>query len=93
MDASVVSRLLAVILVFGLLAGVLWVLRRNRDRYLYGFRSSNPALVMSGELHLGIRQRLVLVHVEGRSLVVAVSPDRIQAVAQWGAPGGKSDEA
>jgi flagellar biogenesis protein FliO len=87
MDASDLSmRFGAALLVFGLLAAFLWLLRRYRDRYLYGSSSVDPAIRMCGEINLGLRQRLVLVHVEGRSLVLAVSPDRIQPVGEWAVP-------
>lgn len=76
----------AAIIVFGLLAAFLWLLRRNRDRYLYGSGSVNPAMQLRGEINFGLRQRLVLVHVEGRSLVLVVGPDRIQPVGEWAVP-------
>lgn len=76
----------AAIVVFGLLVAFLWLLRRNRDRYLYGSGSANPAIQLRGEVNFGLRQRLVLVHAEGRSLVLAVGPDRIQPVGEWAVP-------
>jgi flagellar biogenesis protein FliO len=87
MDASdLPMRFGAALLVFGLLAAFLWLLRRYRDRYLYGGGSADPAIQMRGEINLGLRQRIVLVHVEGRSLVLAVGPDRIQPIGDWGVP-------
>jgi len=77
----------AALVVFGLLALFLWLLRRYRDRYLYGSGSANPAIELCGEINIGLRQRLVLVHVEGRSLVLAVGPDRIQPLGEWVAQG------
>jgi flagellar biogenesis protein FliO len=87
MDAlDLPMRFGAALLVFGLLAAFLWLLRRYRDRYLYGGGSVDPAILMRVEINLGLRQRLVLVHVEGRSLVLAVGPDRIQPVGEWAVP-------
>lgn len=83
MNELLLSRLGAIALVLALLAGFLWLLRRYRDRYLYGSVESSRSLVLRGELNLGLRQRLVHVHVEGRSLVLAVSADRIQPVSEW----------
>jgi flagellar biogenesis protein FliO len=85
-----VSRLLAVVLVLGLLALSLFLLRRYRDRYLYGSQATDPAIKVCGELNLGIRQRVVLVHVEGRSLVLAVMADKVDVLAEWPVPEQKS---
>jgi flagellar biogenesis protein FliO len=77
----------AALVVFGLLALFLWLLRRYRDRYLYGIGmgngSADPVIQLRGEINLGLRQRVVLLRVEGRSLVLAVGPDRIHPLGEW----------
>jgi len=73
----------AALVVFGLLALFLWLLRRYRDRYLYGNGSADPVIQLRGEINLGLRQRVVLLRVEGRSLVLAIGPDRIHPLGEW----------
>jgi flagellar biogenesis protein FliO len=90
LEPVLVSRLLVVVLVLGLLALCLFLLGRYRDRYLYGSQATNPAIKVSGELNLGIRQRVVLLHVEGRSLVLAVMADKVEVLAEWPVPEHKN---
>jgi flagellar biogenesis protein FliO len=82
-DYSVLSSLLSAAGVFACLGLFLWLLRRYRRVWLHGAGRHDPKFDLQGELQVGIRQRVVLVKVEGRSLVLSVTPDRIGLLAEW----------
>ncbi|MGE0394803.1 MAG: FliO/MopB family protein [Vicinamibacterales bacterium] len=69
--------LLALAIVIALLTGVLWLLRRG----VAGRRAAGPLRVETA-LSLGERRTLVIVGVEGRRLLLGVTPASVALVAE-----------
>lgn len=79
--------LAALVVVIALLAAVLWVLRRG----VAAGRGAGPLRVETA-LSLGERRTLVIVGVEGRRLLLGVTPASVALVAEL-ARGDAFDEA
>lgn len=75
----------ALIIVFGLLGVLAWLARRGS---LPGGFVRRPATAMRVEsaLPLGDRRSLVVVQVEGRRLVIGMSPASVSLIAELAAP-------
>ncbi len=75
---------LALLLVLGLAAGFIWLLRRLQDRQA-GSRSVDPQsrITFVRALPLGPRERAVLVDVEGERLLLGVSAGGVSLLARW----------
>lgn len=71
--------LLALVVVIALLAAVLWVLRRG----VAARRTTGPLRVETA-LSLGERRTLVIVGVEGRRLLLGVTPAAVSLVTELG---------
>lgn len=71
----------SLVLVFGLLGGVLWGLKRMQSRLQVTQGSRRLQVIDS--LSLGARQKLVLVRADGHQVLVGVSPGQMTALGQW----------
>jgi flagellar protein FliO/FliZ len=71
--------LLAVTIVIGLLAVAAWVLRRNVSS-----RRTGQAVTVETAVSLGDRRSLVIVGVEGRRLLLGLTPGSISLVTELG---------
>ena len=78
--------LLSLLLVSGLLVGFFYLLNKYKTRFLM---KPDSMIGIEGQLALGHRQRLVLVSVRGRSILLAVSNDAVREISTWE---GKPDE-
>ena len=78
--------LASLVLVFGLMGGLLWLLRRMQHK-LQTSAGGQRQLRLVETLSVGPRQKIVLMEVDGQRLVVGVSPQQMQALGQWPAAG------
>ena len=71
----------SLVLVFGLLGGVLWGLKRMQSR----LQSAQPGrrIQVLDSLSIGARQKLLLVRVDGRQVLLGVSPGQMTSLGQW----------
>lgn len=85
--------LLAVVVVFGLLGLLVWLVRRGGLGRLGLARRGGP-LGIETAMALGERRSLVIVSVEGRRLLLGLSPMQVNLLAELKAPpAGSFDEA
>jgi flagellar protein FliO/FliZ len=80
----------ALALVLGLMAGVVWLLRRSG---LAPKANKNSVLKVVSQLALGPRERVVVVQIENRWLVVGVSPAGVTRLASLPKGAGGSVDA
>jgi len=73
----------AFLLVLAVLGSFLWGLGKYRTRFMPGLRPAITQLQIDSELVLGLRQRLIVVKVEQRLMVLSVTPETIGLIAQW----------
>jgi flagellar biosynthetic protein FliO len=71
--------LLVVSLVIGLLAAAAWLLRRNTSA-----RRAGQAVTVETAVSLGDRRSLVIVGVEGRRLLLGLTPGSVSLVTELG---------
>jgi len=74
--ASILNMILGLVVVVALILGLAWVLRK------YGRLPVNQQVNMKilGGLSLGTRERAILVEVEGKRLLLGVSPGHVQTL-------------
>jgi flagellar protein FliO/FliZ len=72
--------LFSVVLVIGVLAAVAWLLRRNLPA-----RRARQAVTVETAVSLGDRRSLVIVGVEGRRLLLGLTPGSVSLVTELGA--------
>ena len=84
---GVVRTLLSLIVVLGLLGGCLWLIRRGG--WQGGLRKGPRAVQIETAVGLGDRRQLVIVSVEGRRLLLGVTPMHVGLVTELG-PAGPS---
>jgi len=77
--------LAALAIVFGLLGGLAWLARRGTLPGGFGKRTVSSMRV-EGALPLGERRSLVVVEVEGRRLVIGLSPASVSLITELPAP-------
>lgn len=75
------EAIVATLIVLALLAATLWLLRKGLTRRGAGAASMR----VESSLSLGERRSLVVVHVEGRRLLVGVAPGQVRLVTELGA--------
>jgi len=85
-------------LVLALLVCGLWAYRWLAQQTQAGFKKWTRLMVIRESLTLGMRQRLLLVEVDGHRVMVGVSPSGITRLAEWplgesGVQAEESDEA
>jgi flagellar biosynthetic protein FliO len=73
---------LAVVIVLGLVAALAWLVRRGA---FGAMRARGQAVVVETAVPLGERRSLVIVAVEGRRLLLGMTPAQISMVAELGA--------
>ena len=71
--------LLVVFLVIGLLAAAAWLLRRNTSA-----RRAGQSVTVETAVSLGDRRSLVIVSVEGRRLLLGLTPGSVSLVTELG---------
>lgn len=85
--------LLAVVVVFGLLGILVWLVRRG-GLGRFGLAKRGGALAVETALALGERRSLVVVSVEGRRLLLGLSPMQVTLLTELrGAPAPSFDDA
>ena len=77
------QSIVVIAIVIAVLAAVAWALRRTTS-----LRRSGPAMSVETALSLGERRSLVIVAVEGRRLLLGMTPTQIGLVAELGASFG-----
>jgi len=80
---GVVRTLLSLIVVLGLMAGCLWLVRRGGLQG--GLRKGPRAVQVETAVGLGDRRQLVIVAVEGRRLLLGVTPMHVSLVTELSA--------
>jgi flagellar protein FliO/FliZ len=85
---GVVRTLLALFVVLGLMAGCLWLIRRGG--WQGGLRKGPRAVQIETAVGLGDRRQLVIVAVEGRRLLLGVTPMHVALVTELTATGSFS---
>jgi flagellar protein FliO/FliZ len=78
-----VNAFLAVLIVLGLVAALAWLLRRGTLGALTG---RGGAITVETAVALGERRSLVIVAVEGRRLLLGLTPTTMQLVTELQAP-------
>jgi flagellar protein FliO/FliZ len=80
-DGELWRSLLAIVVVFGLLGGLAWAARRGR----LGFFVRPPAHVrVEATVPLGERRSLMVVAIEGRRLLLGLTPMQVSLVTELG---------
>jgi flagellar biosynthetic protein FliO len=74
----------SVLLVLALVAGLAWLLRRGSLRLPGGSR--RQAITIESATPLGERRTLVIVAVEGRRLLLGLTPAQVSLVTELGPP-------
>lgn len=82
---GIVRTLLALLVVLGLMAACLWLVRRGG--WQGGFRKGPRPVQIETAVGLGDRRQLVIVAVEGRRLLLGVTPMQVSLVTELGAAG------
>ena len=78
-DGELWRSLLAIVVVFGLLGGLAWAARRGR----LGFLTRQPSHVrVEATVPLGERRSLMVVAIEGRRLLLGLTPMQISLVTE-----------
>ena len=76
-DGELWRSLLAIVVVFGLLGGLAWAARRGR----LGFFTRQPAHVrVEATVPLGERRSLMVVAIDGRRLLLGLTPTQVSLV-------------
>lgn len=83
------EAIVATLIVLALLGATLWLLRKGLTRRGAGA----AAMRVESSLSLGERRSLVVVHVEGRRLLVGVAPGQVRLVTELGATPPAPQEA
>jgi len=85
--------LLAIVVVFGLLGLLVWLVRRG-SLGRFGLAKRGGTIGIETAVALGERRSLVIVSVEGRRLLLGLSPMQVTLLTELrGAPAGSFDEA
>jgi flagellar protein FliO/FliZ len=82
---------LGLVLIIGLVLALGWAARRLSGRG-FGTGRDGGAINVVGQQALGVKERLLLVEVEGRRILLGVSPGRIARLADLGTASGRFDE-
>ncbi len=78
-DGELWRSLLAIVVVFGLLGGLAWAARRGR----LGFFTRQPSHVrVEATVPLGERRSLMVVTIEGRRLLLGLTPMQVSLVTE-----------
>ena len=78
-DGELWRSLVAIVVVFGLLGGLAWAARRGR----LGFFTRQPSHVrVEATVPLGERRSLMVVAIEGRRLLLGLTPTQVNLVTE-----------
>ena len=88
---SSIRGLVAVLLVMAVMAAAVWVFRRGMPRWT-GAGQTSPVQIQTA-VSLGDRRSLVLVSVEGRRLLLGVTPSQVTLVTSLQDTPGSFDQA
>ncbi|MGE4243981.1 flagellar biosynthetic protein FliO [Ramlibacter sp.] len=77
--ASAASSFLMLLLVVALIPAVLWAVKR-----LQNFRPGGAMrpIEIAGQVALGTRERVVMVRIEGRTLILGVTPQQVTLLGE-----------
>jgi len=75
-SASLIQVTLALMLMVGLILGLAWLMRRFGQPLL----QQQKKLQLVATLSLGIKEKIVLIEVEGKQLVLGVTPQQITSL-------------
>lgn len=78
-SSDVVQWLLALVLVLAIFGGLVWLLRKSGTGLSFSAKSQ---LAIVGGLSLGMRERLVLIRVGEKQLLLGVTPGRIDKLLE-----------
>ncbi len=87
---GVIRTALSLIVVLGLMAGCLWLVKRGG---WHGSRKGTRAVQIETAVGLGDRRQLVIVAVEGRRLLLGVTPMQVALVTELAATGSTFADA
>lgn len=87
---GVVRTLVSLMVVLGLLAGCLWLIRRGG--WQGGLKKGPRPVQIETAVGLGDRRQLVIVSVEGRRLLLGVTPMHVALVTELSATAGSFSE-
>ena len=73
----------SLVLVFGLMGGLLWGLKRMQTRIGHSLPGRRLQIVES--VGVGPRQKIALVRVDDHEVLVGISPGHMSALGQWSA--------
>lgn len=89
-DGELWRSLLAIVVVFGLLGGLAWAARRGR----LGFFTRQPSQVrVEATVALGERRSLMVVAIEGRRLLLGLTPMQVSLVTELTPPSPVATQA
>jgi flagellar protein FliO/FliZ len=89
-DASALRTLVATIAVVALIGGIGWLMRRQG--FTFGRRGTQTVTVESA-IPLGERRSLVVVSVEGRRLLLGLTPVQVSMVTELSPPRHEFDRS
>jgi flagellar protein FliO/FliZ len=81
-SASLIQVTLALMLMVGLILGLAWLARRFGQPLF----QQNKQLRLIASLSLGVKEKIILVEVEGKQLVLGVTPQQITSLHVMDAP-------
>ncbi len=79
----------SLILVFGLMGALLWGLKRMQMKI--GAPMPGRRLHMIEAVSVGPRQKIALLRIDAREVLVGLSPGQMTALGQWSVAGGQDD--
>jgi flagellar protein FliO/FliZ len=86
-SASLIQVTLALMLMVGLILGLAWLTRRFAQPLFQ--QQKNLRLISS--LSLGVKEKIILVEVNGKQLVLGVTPQQITSLHVMDAPSEKNE--
>lgn len=88
---QLVRTALGLVLILGLVFGLAWAAKRVSGSRLVGRGGGGPIQIV-GQQALGVKERLLLVEVDGQRILLGVSPGRISRLAELGPGPGDFDD-
>lgn len=79
---ELVKMLAGLVLVFGLMVLLLWVLRRMQQR-LQIQGSARRGIRLIDTLSVGARQKIVVIEMDNQRLMVGITPQQMSSLGQW----------
>ena len=79
---DLLKMLTSLVLVFGLMGLLLWLLRRMQQR-LQIEGTAGRRIRLLDSMSVGARQKIVLIEVDNQRLVVGITPQHMSSLGQW----------